>query len=148
MKRIALLVFIVLLTGCGKSEDDKRVEMLHGMSPLWESELVIADAGMPDLEFMAVMFDSYDGSLAESWSKDKFTDDYIPESVMAFTTETYRDIPRTVTTQLGDIINVVECKENNTRRKACLVRTKHNTYAWLYTFHLLDKNGERMGNHR
>ena len=148
MKRIALLVLIILLTGCSKGEDDKRVVILHGMPTLWESEIVIADVNMPDLEFMAVMFDSYDGSLAESWSKDKFTEDYIPESVMAFTTETYRDKPRTVTIQLGDIVYILDCKENNTKKKACLVRTEDNTYAWLYAFHILDENGDRMGNHR
>ena len=76
MKRIALLVLIVFLVGCGKGEDDKRVEILHGMPVLWESELVIADVGMPDLKIMVVMFDSYDGSLAESFRKDKFTEDY------------------------------------------------------------------------
>ena len=148
MKRIALLIFIIFLTGCSKGGDDKRVEILHGMPTLWKSELVIADADMPDLKSMVVMFDSYDGSLAEHWSKDKFTEDYIPESVMAFTTETYRDKPRTVTIQLGDIVSVLDCKENNTGKKVCLVRTKHNTYAWLYAFHILDENGERMGNHR
>ncbi len=148
MKKIILLILIMFFAGCSQGEDEKRVETLHGMPALWESEIVIADAGMPDLKFMAVMFDSYDGSFAESWRKDKFTEDYIPESVMAFSTETYRDKPRTVTIQLGDTVSVLDCKNNNTGRKVCLVRTEHNTYAWLFAFHLLDENGERMGNHR
>ena len=148
MKRIILFLVIVLLTGCGGSEDDKRVEALHAMPPLWESELVIPDANMPDFNHMGVTFDSYDGSLAESWSKDKFTEDYIPGSVMAFTTDTYRDKPRTITIQLGDTVEVLECKNNNTKKKICLVRTIHKTYAWLYPFHLLGENGVRMGNHQ
>jgi len=148
MKWLKLLLALVFIAGCGKSEDDKRIEALNAMNALWESELVVADSNTPDMDFLGVMFDSYDGSLAESWAKDKFTEDYIPEPAMAFATETYRDKPRTVTIQLGDVVSVLECKQNNTKNKACLVRTKNNTYAWLYAFHLLDENGNRMGNHK
>jgi len=94
------------------------------------------------------MYDSYDGSLAESMAKDKFSADYIPESVMAFKTDTYRNKPRDITIDMGDSVSIVEYKENNTGREVCLVRTAQGTYAWLYSFHLLDEEGERMGTYR
>jgi hypothetical protein len=91
------------------------------------------------------MYDSYDGSLAESMAKDKFSSDFIPESVMAFKSDTYRNKPRKITIDMGDSVNVIECKKNNAGRDVCLVRTEYGTYAWLFSFHLLDEDGERMG---
>jgi hypothetical protein len=144
MKKIGLYTLILILAGCGLNEEGKRVKALQEMPVLWESEILLANADMPDLDIFVAMFDSYDGSLAEMWTKDKFTEDYIPESVMAFATETYRNVPRKVTIQLGDTVSILACKENNTGEEVCLVRTAQDTYAWIFSFHLLDKNGERM----
>ncbi|MDY6904662.1 MAG: hypothetical protein SWH61_08245 [Thermodesulfobacteriota bacterium] len=135
---------IATLFSCG-SEDDKRVKALNDMPVLWESALVIADPDMPGMRHFVTMFDSYDATLARAWTEDKFTEDYIPEAVMAFNAKSYRNKPRTITIKMGDTLSVLEKKKNNTGREVCLVRTADNTYAWLYAFHLLDENGNRIG---
>jgi hypothetical protein len=144
---IGFILAITILSGCG-GQDAKRAKALHAMPVLWESELVVADSKMIDMKNFVAMYDSYDASLAQAWSKDKFTDDYIPESVMAFKSESYRDKSRTITIEMGDIVDVLKQKQNNTGKDVCLIRTDNNTYAWLYAFHLLDENGDRLGNFR
>jgi len=141
---ITTMVLCVCLAGCG-GEDKKRVKALSEMPVLWQSEIIIADPDMPDMEEFAPMYDSYDATLAQAWTKDKFTEDYIPESVMAFRSKSYRDKPRTVTIHMGDTVDVLMRKTNNTGKEVCLVRTQDNTYCWLYAFHLYDKDGERIG---
>ena len=140
---IAAILVGALLAGCA-GEDSKREKVLDEMPALWQSEIIIADPDMPDMEEFVVMYDSHDAPLVQAWSKDKFTDDYIPESVKAFRSESYRDKPRTVTISMGDAVDVLTCKENNTGKEVCLVRTEDNTYCWLYSFHLNDEDGDRM----
>jgi hypothetical protein len=118
------------------------------MPVLWGSEIVVANPDMTDMKYLLPLYDSYDASLAQAWSKDKFTDDFIPESVMAFNKDTYRNKPREITIQLGDTVSVLACKKNNAAKEICLVRTKDRTYAWLYAFHLTNSDGERMGRFR
>ena len=147
MKRCAYLMSAMVvwafLSGCG-GEDRKREKELANMPVLWQSEIIIADPKMPDMDKFMVMYDSHDAPLVQTWSKDKFTEDYIPESVKAFKSERYRDKPRTVTIQMGDTVDVLNCKENNTRKEVCLVRTEDDTYCWLYAFHLTDEDGDRI----
>lgn len=144
---IVVVLTIFLAAGCG-SEDAKRVAELNRKNLGWESEIVIADPDMPDMEHFSIMYDSYDASLAEAMAKDQFSADFIPESVMAFKTDMYRNKPREITINIGDRVSVIECKKNNEGREVCLVRTEHGTYAWLFSFHLLDEDGERMGTYR
>jgi histone acetyltransferase (RNA polymerase elongator complex component) len=115
------------------------------MPVLWESKIVVADPEMPDMRKIVPMYDSHDPSLMKAWEKDRFTEDYIPEEVMAFVSDRYRNKPRAVTLRMGDRVSVLAKKRNNTKREVCLVRTSDDTYAWLYTFTLLDQAGNRMG---
>lgn len=141
------ILAMAVLFGCG-SKDAKRVKALHDMPVLWESEFVIANPDMPDMTNFVAMYDSHDASLAQAWTKDKFTEDYIPESVMAFKFKSYRNKPREITIEMGDTLSVLEQKKNNTGKDVCLVRTESDTYCWLYAFNLLDEDGERMGRFR
>jgi hypothetical protein len=105
---IAAVLAIFLAAGCG-SEDSKRVTELNQKNSRWESEIVIANPVMPDMNHFSVMYDSYDASMAESMARDKFSADFIPESVMAFKTDTYRNKPLEITTV---ICNVKDPNEN------------------------------------
>jgi hypothetical protein len=67
---------------------------------------------------------------------------------MAFKFKSYRNKPREITIEMGDTLSVLEQKKNNTEKDVCLVRTESDTYCWLYEFHLLDEDGERMGRFR
>jgi uncharacterized protein YcfL len=59
------ILAMVVLFGCG-SEDAKRVNELHRMPVLWESEFVIANPDMPDMTNFVAMYDSHDASLAQT----------------------------------------------------------------------------------
>ena len=146
-KRSYLLTTIVvffLLTGCG-GEDRKRVAVLSEMPSLWQSEIIVADPKVPDMKEFLTMYDSYDAPLVQTWSQTKYTEDYIPESVMAFNMNSFHNKPRTVTIQLGDTVDILARKENNTGKEVCLVRTQDDTYCWIYAFHFYDEDGERIG---
>ena len=137
-------IIIFLLLGC-MNKDEKRITELMEMPVLWDSEIVVANPRVPEMKKMVAMFDSYDAPMAQAWSKDEFTEDYIPEDAMAFATARYRNKPRTITIQVADQVGILGCKKNNIGKQTCLVRTEHDTYAWLYAFHLCDKDGDRMG---
>jgi len=141
---IVSVLIIFLLLAC-TNKDDKRITELTDMPVLWDSEIVIANPRLPEMEKIIAMYDSYDAPMAQAWSKDEFTEDYIPEAAMAFAIERYRNKPRTITLQVADQVGILACKKNNSGKKTCLLRTEHDTYAWLYTFHLCDEDGDRMG---
>ena len=143
---VSVLVCLFMV-GCG-GEDRRREKELAKMPALWTSEIVIASPEMPDMEHFLVLHDAYDASLVRTWTEKKFTDDYIPEDVRAYNMDRYLDIPRKITIRMGDTVEVLACKKNNTGKEVCLVRTADNTYCWLYAFHLNDEDGDRMGEYR
>lgn len=139
-----LLVGIVIhLCGCGR-RNNERIAELRDMQALWESEVIISDPEMPELDVIVPMYDSIDPTFRESLTRDKFSEDYIPEPVMAFANPNYRGQPRIVTLRIGYMVEVLDWKTNNTGRDICLIRTFSDTYAWIYSFHLNDRNGFRM----
>ena len=110
MRKTIIVIVLILATavfsGCG-SKDAKRAKALHDMPVLWESEFVIANPDMPDMRNFVAMYDSYDASMAAAWTKDKFTEDYIPESVMVFKFKSYRNKPLEITIEMGDTLSVL-----------------------------------------
>ena len=140
---LILLGIVMVVYGCGNT-DDNRIAELHGLPGLWESEVIVSDPAMPELRVLVPTYDSIDPTLYEALKTDKFSEDYIPEAVQAFTNPNYRGKTRIITLRIGDVVEVLDCKTNNTGRDICLVRTFSDTYAWIYSFHLNDQNGFRM----
>jgi len=140
---LSFIGIVMNLCGCG-GENDARIAELHNMQVLWESEIIISEPSMPELNVIVPMYDSIDPTFRESLRRDDFTADYIPESVMAFANPNYRGKLRVVTLHIGDMVEVLDYKTNNTGRDICLIRTFSDTYAWIYSFHLNDRNGIRM----
>ncbi len=148
MKRwlsVAVSVPVALaLAGCGVSEG-KRTQELQSMSALWDSPVLVANPEMPDLKTLVPLQNSYDPGMAEWMSgRVKKTADYIPESVLAFALEKVGGKPRQVTIRIGDRVSVLAERPGSGAVPFCLVRTSSGTYAWLYAFHLNDRQGRRM----
>ena len=135
---------VLLLAGC-TNKDSERIKELHAMPALWESTVLFADPDMPDLLTLIPMNDTYDATLFEhlSGTQEK-TSDYIPEEIMAFALEVYDNKPREVTIRIGDRVSVLAEAINNTPVPVFLVRTNSNTYAWLYAYHIEDRDGSRI----
>lgn len=143
---ICIIVFhLVLLTAGCTNKDKDRIKELHSMHVLWESTVLVADPDMPDLLTLVPMNDRYDPSLFEQLSDtQEKTADYIPEEIMAFAIADYDNKLREITIRIGDRISVLAGGSNNTPVPVFLVRTKSNTYAWLYAYHIEDINGNRI----
>jgi hypothetical protein len=141
---IIVLQLVLLSVGC-TSKDKDRIKELHAMPVLWESTVLVADPDMPDLLTLIPMDDRYDPSLFEKLleTREK-TADYIPEEILAFAIAGYDNKPREITIRIGDRVSILAEGTNNTPVPVFLVRTKSNTYAWLYAYHIEDRSGNRV----
>lgn len=136
----ATALFLLITVGCSNPEK-KRIQELQSMPVLWESKLLPADS---DLDNIIPLENSYDPNIVEFWKGSPKTGDYIPISVFAYALPEMNGKPRKVTLKLGDRVSVLAQKKGQEKYALFLIRTKKNTYAWLYAFHLQDKKGKRM----
>jgi hypothetical protein len=143
-----ILVAGLLLAGC-KDKAQSRIRELASMPALWETTLLVADPEMPELKTLVPMQDTYDPNFYEAFSDSaKRTKDFIPESVRAFSLPSFANKPREVTISLGDTVEVLAQAQNNTPVPVYLVRTRHNTYAWILAYHIADREGRRIASMR
>jgi len=143
---LSTLFFALLLSlGCGKSENDRILE-LHAKPALYSSQVLAADPAHPEDDIIVPMSDSLDITLYEAYTDKEPTHDYIPESVLALSCRRadYKGERFSATIAVGDTVDVLESVIHKNQREVYLVRTTHNTYAWLFNFHLQDKNGRRL----
>ncbi|MBN1868327.1 hypothetical protein JW916_13660 [Candidatus Sumerlaeota bacterium] len=135
---VPILIVVLLIPFWGKS--DRRAQELRDMSVLFSSPVLEGEEG---LDILIPMPDSIDNTLLSN----ERTEDYIPESLQAFTQRQseYRKNSLPATIALGDTVDVL--KESKTRDgyPVFLVRTSSDTYAWVFGFHLEDKSGDRLG---
>lgn len=149
MRSAAIYIFslglLILSAGCSHDKDSSRIEELNLMPVLWESDILVADPDMPQLKTLIPLYDRLDPSLLEFLSDTaEKTEDYIPESARAYAVESYDNKPREITISIGDRVDVLSYGEIKGGKTLYLVRTKDNTYAWLYPYHLEDEDGNRI----
>lgn len=142
-----ILLLGVSLLGCG-SKDDQRIQTLHRLPVLYESEVLTAVTKNPAPDALFPMDDSYDPNLAQAIQGDYHTENYVPASVLALTKKgaefDTRKPKRLPTIKIGDRVSVLATADSGNKRIVYLVRTVHQTYCWLYPFHLQDRNGKRL----
>ncbi len=118
------------------------------MPVLWESTVLPPNPDIPQLKTLFPIYDSYDPNLAEhirqSLEGEEHTKDYIPDAARAFAQKEYEVKPRQITIQVGDRVKILSKTQNKTPEPLFLVRTAQNTYAWLYAYHVEDKDGKRV----
>ena len=108
-------------------------------------EILAANPDMPDLQFLIPLENSYDPGFEEFMAGPKKTPDYIPEGALACATKEFRNKPREITLRLGDTVDILAERPGNTNFPIFLVRTQHDTYAWIVAYHLKCRDGKRMG---
>ena len=141
---LGYVIMFLLIIGC-TNKDAQRIKVLHVLPALWESTILVANPGMSELQTLVPMSDRYDPNLFEAFSNDwERTEDYIPEAVMAFAQDRFMDKPKEITIRIGDKVAVLAEGKNNTSVPVYLVRTRFNTYAWLYAYHIEDQDGNRI----
>ena len=141
---VFLCFFLFLAPACADKEQD-RIKALNEMPVLWESDVLIPDPDDPDLKVLIALNDRYDPNFIEHMSDTApKTEDYIPDAVRAFSIPGFDNKPREVTLRVGDRVEVLKAGSNNSRVPIFLVRTQHGTYAWIYAYHIQDKDGERL----
>ena len=142
---IISLGLLIICAGCSRDKDSSRIEELNSMPELWESSILVADPNMPQMDTLIPLYDRLDPSLLEYLSDTaEKTQDYIPESVRAYAVDSYENKPRQITISIGDRVDVLAYGEIRGGKTLYLVRTKDNTYAWLYSYHLEDEDGNRI----
>ncbi|NIP38861.1 MAG: hypothetical protein GWO07_09010 [Candidatus Dadabacteria bacterium] len=62
----------------------------------------------------------------------------------AFALGRYENKPREVTLKIGDRVSLLAEAKLKSGKTVILVRTKHDTYAWLYSHHIQDAEGNRI----
>jgi hypothetical protein len=140
LMKIALivLVFIVLapVVLCRKSKDDMRLDELRGMTAQFEARMCSV---FDDSNIMPVLIDP----AARLLTNDR-TEHHIPRKAFAHT-EGLAEVSQSgsaPTIALGDTVGVLK-REAFDGIGCYLVRTKHDTYGWVYGASLL-KNGRRL----
>ena len=143
---VILFLSPFLILGCA-SKEEKRIEALKAMPVLYESPVITAVVNNPAPNAFFPMDDSKDPNLMQAMQGDYHTQNYIPESVLAITPRRAKkdELKRPATIKVGDRVSVLASADNGSGKKTVyLVRTAHNTYCWLYPFHLQDKDGKRI----
>lgn len=141
---VLVLQFLFILSGCA-DKDTKRINELEALPELWKSKLLVSNPEFPDDDFIIPMQDSYDPNMLEFLSDtQEKTEDHIPESVMAFAVKMYNNKPRVITIRIGDTVSVLSEVRNNSSIPVYLIRTEQNTYAWIYAYHIQDRDGNRV----
>lgn len=149
MKKIifnSIYIFVLILcTGCSGDKSADRIDELQSLPVLWESTILVANPNMPQMKTLIPLYDRSDPSLFETYSNTaEKTDDYIPENVRAFALARYENKPREITIKIGDRVSVLAEGKISSGKTLFLVRTSHDTYAWLYSHHLEDDQGNRI----
>ena len=140
-----LILFLILFAGCSSGKNSDRIAELQSLPVLWESTILVANPNMPQLKTLIPLYDRYDASLLEVYTDTaEKTEDYIPESVRAFALARYENKPREITIKIGDLVRVLAEGKLSSGKTVFLVRTKHDTYAWLYAHHIEDEQGNRI----
>ena len=139
------LTCLVCMTFACSNEEQDRIKALNEMPVLWESTVLVPDPDNPGLKVLIPLSDRYDPNLVEFMTDTApKTEDFIPGEVQAFANPEFDSKPREVTLRLGDRVSVLKTGRNKSSVPLFLVRTLHGTYAWLYAYHIEDKNGRRM----
>ncbi len=142
---VILFQVLVLYAGCGSGKNSDRIKELQSLPILWKSTILVANPNMPQLKTLIPLYDRYDASLLEVYTDSaEKTEDYIPESVRAFALARYENKPREITIKIGDLVRVLAEGKLSSGKTVFLVRTKHDTYAWLYAHHIEDEQGNRI----
>ena len=143
---MATILLSLVLTGCGKSKDDKRIQALNDLPVLYESAVLTAVVNNPAPDAFFPMDDACDPNLAQAIEGDYHTENYIPISILAITPRAAKDdkLGRPGTIKIGDQVSILAEADNGNNKTVYLVRTTENTYCWLYPFHLQDKDGNRL----
>ena len=140
-----LILFLILFAGCSSGKNSDRIAELQSLRVLWESTILVASPNMPQLKTLIPLYDRSDPSLFETYTDSaEKTEDYIPESVRAFALARYENKPREITIKIGDLVRVLAEGKLSSGKTVFLVRTKHDTYAWLYAHHIEDEQGNRI----
>ncbi len=140
-----LILALIIIAGCVGDKSADRVDELHSLPVLWESEILVANPNIPQMKTLIPLYDRYDANLLEVYTDSaEKTEDYIPESVRAYALERYENKPREVTLKIGDTVSVIAEGKLKSGKTVFLVRTTHETYAWLYAHHLQDADGNRI----
>jgi len=140
-----LILFLILFAGCSSGKNSDRIAELQSLPVLWESTILVASPNMPQLKTLIPLYDRSDPSLFETYTDTaEKTEDYIPESVRAFALARYENKPREITIKIGDLVRVLAEGKLSSGKTVFLVRTKHDTYAWLYAHHIEDEQGNRI----
>lgn len=140
-----LILFLILFAGCSSGKNSDRIAELQSLPFLWESTILVASPNMPQLKTLIPLYDRSDPSLFETYTDTaEKTEDYIPESVRAFALARYENKPREITIKIGDLVRVLAEGKLSSGKTVFLVRTKHDTYAWLYAHHIEDEQGNRI----
>jgi len=140
-----LILFLILFAGCSGGKNSDRIAELQSLPVLWESTILVASPNMPQLTTLILLYDRSDPSLFETYTDTaEKTEDYIPESVRAFALARYKNKPREITIKIGDLVRVLAEGKLSSGKTVFLVRTKHDTYAWLYAHHIEDEQGNRI----
>jgi len=140
-----LILFLILFAGCSSGKNSDRIAELQSLRVLWESTILVASPNMPQLKTLIPLYDRSDPSLFETYTDTaEKTADYIPESVRAFALARYENKTREITIKIGDLVRVLAEGKLSSGKTVFLVRTKHDTYAWLYAHHIEDEQGSRI----
>ncbi len=140
-----LILFLILFAGCSSGKNSDRIKELQSLPILWESTILVASPNMPQLKTLIPLYDRYDPSLFETYTDTaEKTEDYIPESVRAFALARYENKPREITIKIGDLVRVLAEGKLSSGKTVFLVRTNHDTYAWLYVHHIENEQGNRI----
>jgi len=142
---VILFQVLILFARCSSGKNSDRIAELQSLRVLWESTILVASPNMPQLKTLIPLYDRYDASLLEVYTDSaEKTADYIPEFVRAFALQRYENKEREITIKIGDLVSVLAEGKLSSGKTVFLVRTKHDTYAWLYAHHIEDEQGNRI----
>jgi len=140
-----IILLILIIFGCGKNKEQKRIEELRSLPELWKSTILVANPSIPDMKVLIPLYDSYDANLLEHMTDTaEKTEDYIPQEVRAYAVDEYNNKPTDITIEIDDEVSVLQETKNNSNKLVYLIRTEYDTYAWLYLYHIQDEDGERI----
>jgi hypothetical protein len=144
-----LILFLILYAGCSSGKNSDRIGELQSLPVLWESTILVANPNMPQMKALIPLYDHSDPSLFEVYTDTaEKTEDYIPVSVRAFALQRYENKTREITIKIGDRVSVLDEAKISSGKTLFLVRTRHDTYAWLYAHHIEDEQGNRISSLR
>ncbi len=144
MKKTIFNYILILFAGCSSGKNSDRIAELQSLRVLWESTILVASPNMPQLKTLIPLYDRYASLLEVYTDSAEKTADYIPESVRAFALQRYENREREITIKIGDLVSVLAEGKLSSGKTVFLVRTKHDTYAWLYAHHIEDEQGNRI----